>query len=201
MKQLFTKDYYENGRDKHLSLYENFRWMPERSLKEAHYLIKYLNIQHNDIILDYGCAKGFLVKALRILNCEAYGYDISEYAIKNCDPSVKAYVSNNILDRKYTTGFCKDVLEHCEKETIDQNLSMLRKAASTWLIIVPLAKNNKYIIPEYELDKTHRLRFTKNEWVSLFDKHGFKIQKICYKLLGIKDNWEDNKGNLFLFTK
>ncbi len=32
-------------------------------------------------VLDVGCAKGFLVQELRMLGVEAYGVDISEYAV------------------------------------------------------------------------------------------------------------------------
>ena len=85
---LFTKDYYEDGVRKHISGYENYKWMPTRSIPEA------LDIQNNfefDTCVDYGCAKGFLVHALRILGSKAYGEDISEYAIEHCYPAVKPY--------------------------------------------------------------------------------------------------------------
>ena len=35
-----------------------------------------------------GCAKGFLVKDLLSLGIDAYGIDVSEYAIQNCEPEV-----------------------------------------------------------------------------------------------------------------
>ena len=38
---LFTKDYYEDGVRKHISGYENYKWMPTRSIPEA------LDIQNN----------------------------------------------------------------------------------------------------------------------------------------------------------
>ena len=41
--------------------------------------------------LDAGCAMGFLVEALRERGVEAYGVDISEYAISQVHPSVKPY--------------------------------------------------------------------------------------------------------------
>jgi ubiquinone/menaquinone biosynthesis C-methylase UbiE len=38
--------------------------------------------------LDIGCAKGFLVKDLIALDIDAYGIDVSEYALMNCEPEV-----------------------------------------------------------------------------------------------------------------
>ena len=103
---LFTKDYYEDGIRKHISGYEEYKWMPTRSIPEALDIIDKFDFK---TCVDYGCAKGFLVHALRILGCQAYGEDISEYAIENCHPAVKNYVSapNN---KVYDLLICKDVL-------------------------------------------------------------------------------------------
>jgi trans-aconitate methyltransferase len=43
--------------------------------------------------LDLGCAKGYLVKALRAREVIAYGIDHSAYAIAEADPSVRPYLS------------------------------------------------------------------------------------------------------------
>ena len=42
-------------------------------------------------VLDVGCACGHLVKALRNLGIEAYGVDVSEYALENADESISNY--------------------------------------------------------------------------------------------------------------
>ncbi len=42
-------------------------------------------------MLDVGCAKGFLVECLRDRGVEAYGFDISEYAIGEVRPDIRAY--------------------------------------------------------------------------------------------------------------
>jgi len=42
-------------------------------------------------VLDVGCAKGFLVECLRDRGVEAYGFDISEYAIGEVRPDIRAY--------------------------------------------------------------------------------------------------------------
>lgn len=40
---------------------------------------------HPKTVLDAGCAMGHLVAALRDLGVEAYGVDVSEYAILGCE--------------------------------------------------------------------------------------------------------------------
>jgi SAM-dependent methyltransferase len=37
-------------------------------------------------VLDVGCAKGFLVKDLLALGIDAYGVDVSRYALMHCEP-------------------------------------------------------------------------------------------------------------------
>jgi 2-polyprenyl-3-methyl-5-hydroxy-6-metoxy-1,4-benzoquinol methylase len=115
---LFTKDYYEDGVRKHISGYENYKWEPTRSIPEA------LDIQKEftfKTCVDYGCAKGFLVNALRIIGIDAYGEDISEYAVENCHLNVREYVSLP-TDKYYDLLICKDVLEHVKEEDLPEVL-------------------------------------------------------------------------------
>lgn len=44
-------------------------------------------------ILDIGCAKGYVVEGLRDFNVDAYGIDVSEYAINEAEEKVKPYLT------------------------------------------------------------------------------------------------------------
>ena len=59
------------------------RWVPV-----AQDIVKYYNLQPGDKVLDVGCAKGFLVKDLLACGIDAYGLDISAYALKHCETEV-----------------------------------------------------------------------------------------------------------------
>lgn len=61
------------------------RWVPV-----AKDIVKHFDLKPGGRVLDVGCAKGFLVKDL-LQTCpglEAFGLDISEYALMNCEPEV-----------------------------------------------------------------------------------------------------------------
>lgn len=59
------------------------RWKPV-----AKDIVNHFNLKPGDRVLDIGCAKGFLVKDLLEIGIDAYGIDVSEYALKNCEPEV-----------------------------------------------------------------------------------------------------------------
>lgn len=96
MKNLYDEDYYERGIENGVSCYTNYRWLPELTIPMAATMIEYLGIDMGDRILDFGCAKGYLVKAFRLLHREAYGFDISDYARENAHDDIRKYVSNDL---------------------------------------------------------------------------------------------------------
>jgi len=202
----FDFDYYENGVNSGISLYTNYRWMPELTLPMAFRIIEILNITENDKILDFGCAKGFLVKSFRLLYRNCYGVDISEYAIENCDFEVKNFVKkiNSLEDitDDYDYIICKDVFEHIEKNELKRIIMNLRKKTKCMFVIVPLGDGKKYIIDSYELDKTHIIRENEKWWTNLFLDCGFTVENFSFKIKGIKENYNKfNNGNGFFILK
>jgi predicted TPR repeat methyltransferase len=196
---LFTKDYYEDGVRKHISGYENYSWQPTRSIPEALDIQNYFDF---DTCVDYGCAKGFLVHALRILGSKAYGEDMSEYAIENCHPAVKDYLS--LPNKKiYDLLICKDMLEHVEEVDIPAVLHLFKQKSDQFFFTIPLGDNDRFRIREYEVDITHVTKKDEEWWIKTFEKHGFELIKFCYEFGSIKRKWVDKfpYGNGFFILK
>lgn len=59
------------------------RWQPV-----AKDIIDHFGLKPGDRVLDVGCGKGFLVKDLVALGIDAYGLDVSPYALMHCEPEV-----------------------------------------------------------------------------------------------------------------
>ncbi len=78
--------YFDGSRDYgYGGYYYDGRWLPV-----ARDLVEHFNLKAGDRVLDVGCAKGFLVKDLMTVcpGLEVFGVDISDYALKHCEPDV-----------------------------------------------------------------------------------------------------------------
>src|SRR5205085_1310369 len=71
-------------------------------------------------VLDVGCAKGFLVEALRDRGVEAFGFDVSEYAIGEVRPDIRPFCrvqsASEPLGATYDLITCIEVVEHMTEE-------------------------------------------------------------------------------------
>ena len=215
MKTKFDKNYYEDGISKGLSCYENYRWIPELTYPMAHAFFNFLNLKKSSNVLEYGCAHGFLIKCLTDFGVNAYGVDISEYALKNCPTDINkrlALIKNNNLKnsikklkfkKKFDWIISKDVFEHIPVRHLKNILKQMSKISKNLFVIVPLGDKSKYRIEQYHLDKTHIVIENEKWWIKLFEDNGFSNEKMFYKVNGIKDKWYkiDKRGNGFFVLK
>ena len=75
-------------------------------------------------VLDAGCAWGFLVEKLRERRVDAFGIDISPYAIENVHPDIAQYCSVGSIAEPFSQGYdlivCIEVLEHMPKDEAER---------------------------------------------------------------------------------
>lgn len=83
-------------------------------------------------VLDAGCAFGFLVEKLREQGIQAFGSDISEYAISQTHESIKPFcwVGSLVepIEQKYDLIVSIEVLEHIDKKNSEKALINLCNA-------------------------------------------------------------------------
>ena len=84
LSRQYGEDYFDGSRDVGYGGYRyDGRWQPV-----ARDIVAQYDLKPGDKVLDVGCAKGFLVKDLLAEGIDAYGLDVSEYALLHCEPEV-----------------------------------------------------------------------------------------------------------------
>lgn len=213
MDDLYDADYFLRGKQTGKSLYEDYRWLPELTVPMVMAITGHLRICSGangvnfsgPTILDFGCARGYVVKAFRELGYQAYGYDVSKWAVENADKDVYHFLTTDrakAFSTKYDWIIAKDVLEHvpyvanCITELLDT-------AVKGVFAVVPLSPfdNTPYTVPEYEKDVTHIQRRTLITWIGMFLRPGWSVEA-SYRVQGIKDNYAQYpKGNGFITAR
>ncbi len=196
--EVYNEDYFERGLQKGVSCYMNYRWLPELTIPMAMTIIDYLGIGREHTILDFGCAKGYLVKAFRLLYRQAWGVDVSEYAIQNVDPTVKEYCHliedpNDVNHYDFVLNdwdfiIAKDVFEHISEEGMRWFLD--RMYAKRVFAVIPLGDNGNYRCPVNDCDATHQICADETWWVKFFQDNGkWIVDDYTLRIDGIKDHY------------
>jgi SAM-dependent methyltransferase len=185
----YDKDYYENGIQTGKSCYQNYIWLPELTIPMAMSLIDYLGITRKHMVLDLGCSKGYLVKALRMLHRMAWGADVSEYALSQVPEDVKIFCHKTDILEHMTFDYCiaKDVFEHIPVEELRILLKTLK--SKELFAVIPLGKNGKYYADSNNLDKSHIVCEDDLWWKDFFKENGWELIDFSYKMDGMKENY------------
>ncbi len=122
-------------------------------------------------VLDAGCACGHLVAALRELGIEAYGVDISEYAISQVREDIRPYCMASSLTSKLPENFPEkydlvtniEVIEHMYEDDSIKALELLCQYSDRILFSST---------PDDFTEKTHVNVQTVEYWFKQFAKQG-----------------------------
>lgn len=175
---LFGKEYFEEG--------EGLRSKRVYNWETTEVIFRVIANSLNDTfrpkrILDIGCAKGYLVYLLQELGIDAYGVDISFYAV-SCAPEEvkdKLYALDieqenfPFPDNHFDMIILIAILEHLDHFDILLNrIKNILRDKGYVFVIVPTPWG-RYATA----DKTHINVQPKRYWVQLFNKSGFILVK------------------------
>lgn len=127
---------------------------------------------HPKTVLDAGCAMGFLVAALRDRGVEAYGIDVSEYAISRVREDIRPFCRVHSADQRlpedmpghYDLVVTIEVLEHLEENDGIRMVQNLCRYSDTILFSST---------PEQTAEPTHlNIQFAEY-WAKQFAQEGF----------------------------
>jgi SAM-dependent methyltransferase len=119
-------------------------------------------------VLDAGCAMGLLVEALVARGVDAYGIDISDYAISQAAPEVRGRCRvaslTAPLEGRYDLIVCIEVLEHMPADEADRAIANF--AAHTDDVLFSST-------PFDYREPTHINVRMPEDWAEAFARHGF----------------------------
>jgi ubiquinone/menaquinone biosynthesis C-methylase UbiE len=108
------------------------RWVPV-----AEDIVRHFKLKPGDRILDVGAAKGFLVKDLMKVcpGLEAFGLEISEYALMHCEPEVvgRLHLGNAVTlpfpDRSFNAVISINTVHNLERDELITALREIERLA------------------------------------------------------------------------
>jgi GT2 family glycosyltransferase/glycosyltransferase involved in cell wall biosynthesis len=124
-------------------------------------------------VMDMGCAKGFLVEHLRDLGVEAWGRDISEYAISQVREDIRPFCevggASDPLDRSYDLITCIEVAEHLSQAEGEEMIRHFCQHAET---VIFSSSPISSTATGYE-EPTHINVHPPAYWKEVFARHDF----------------------------
>ena len=140
------------------------RWIPVAKDMVAHF-----NLKPGDRVLDIGCAKGFLVKDFMQVcpGLEAFGLDISEYALMHCDSAVIGRLHLGSCeklpfpDSSFAAVIAVNTIHNCDRDGVIRSLKEIQR----------LSGGRAYVQVDSYHDEEQRAIF--NDWVLTAKFHGY----------------------------
>ena len=166
MNDSYNRGYYKDGCGRDYS--DADYWLNEFNAHAKAVVEKY----NPKTFLDVGCAFGYFVAAMRDLGVEAYGLDISEYAISNARDDIKPYLRIQDPIDGYPVDFPEkfdcvsaiEVAEHLREEDADGFIHFLCSHGDTVIFSST---------PTDFTEVTHHNVQQKEYWAKRFAKEGF----------------------------
>ena len=96
----YEKDYWDGDRRYG---YGGYSYMPGRWKPVAEALIQNYSLTNESSVLDVGCGKGFLLYEIKKIlpEIKVFGFDSSEYAIKNSKDEIKSNLLIHDVSKKF----------------------------------------------------------------------------------------------------
>ena len=174
LKNYFDRDYFESHNKSNYGSYCDFPFF-----KDVAKFI-YNKFLPRDV-LEFGCARGFIIRWLRRLGVDAHGVDISTYAVSTAPDEVKPYleigdITNYNPIKRYDLVLCLETIEHVDPQDTNKIVKCLFDSTEEYcLISTPITSKEGTNDNEKDGDHSHINIHTKDYWVNKFKQVGFEV--------------------------
>lgn len=133
-------------------------------------------------VLEVGCATGFIVSQLNSLGCEAWGLDVSEWAVRNAAHSRVILASADAIpfpDAHFDLVISCHAIEHLPSSIFNRAISeMIRVCSGFQFHMLPIVGEGPYtgpvdqVMENLQKDPTHQQLHNRDWWISAFGRAG-----------------------------
>jgi ADP-heptose:LPS heptosyltransferase len=168
----YDADYFEHGVKSNWN--GGYQWRNFQGLFQDTAAFLATLFPHASSFVDAGCAKGFLVKALRALGKDAWGFDSSpwaiQHAVEGAEPFLQSASAESIqFNRHFDFTLAFDLLSHLTEEQAMEFLTHARDWTTTGLLaVIPLSQ-----APDGR-DLSHISLHGREWWHQLFLRAGWR---------------------------
>lgn len=140
-------------------------------------------------VLDIGCGVGHLVYYLRKLGIEAYGIEVSKYALSKANSGIRKYLTNGDIlnlpykDKQFDTTVSINVLEHINTNKLSRALNECNRVCRRYIIHKIYTEENSWIKRYHGSDPSHVSVYKRIWWSNLFKRLGYQEAQIFYPTL------------------
>ena len=209
----YDMEYYEKGTKSNYGRYDpqsekifhphqEQYYLPLR-MKRAQSIVQQYQIKS---ALDLGCGKGFFVKAFRLCGVEAYGVDLSEYAIRSCPEDVKYYLYQGDIcdlsyfkDEQFEMVIAINVLEHIAIPDLYLAIDEAVRVSNCYVMVYVKVADETNLGDKQTMissDKGHLSVYPREWWKGELEKRGLRV------LWEAKDIYPDGiEGIALIFAK
>jgi len=143
--------------------------------------IDHYGLNLGDKILDVGCAKGYFVYDLRNLGMDAFGLDISEYAIGCSPPDIRKHLFkgnakdlSNFHDKEFDLVISITTIHNLPEIDCRSAIREIERVGKKAWIKVDSYRNDKEKEEMLDWNLTAETILHRDDWIKLFEEEGYK---------------------------
>lgn len=132
-------------------------------------------------VLDVGCGLGEVIYFLRLFGVDAWGVEISDYALNNATMSIRKYIKQGSVqnipfkDKNFDLVTSYDVLEHIYAEEVEEAISECTRVSKNYQLHKIYTEENVWLTKFRGSDLSLVTVMDRGWWENLWRKH--KLQE------------------------
>gem|GEM_PF-1936628 len=206
----FDEDYFQRGELKG-TVYRNYLEASKSSPVYREIAQAIIEVFRPRRVLEVGCATGIVVKYLNDNGVEAYGIDVSSWAVKNAEHRNVILCPADCLpfaDKYFDLVFSCHSLEHIPDPALDSSIKEMTRVCSCFQFhtlpmvgVKPYVGETKAVINGLRKDPTHYQLHDYEWWVSKFMEYGNEELKTFIAFKYDNETYELTNGQIILKKK